>query len=271
MYNNQKSWAIQGLTHMFYCSNRYIISAAKVFHVGASENVVIQAYGYTDAFAATVSMKSFPDKRFTYSSANVNLSPENKFQNSASLTIQPRDLSGRGNPVSHVYLEVVSPHFTKEKKIPLNYENGFLFIQTDKPVYTPDQTVKIRVYSLNEELKPARRETTLTFIDPEGEEVEILQENDYFGIVSFPDFKIPSNPNFSTLKFSRFASSFLLGQFPATSFQRFLTVGEGVARLPPQLLQVLLAGDHFGPHNSEEAEPQEHQTALAPQVLEKAQ
>uniref|UniRef100_F6URG6 Complement C5 n=1 Tax=Monodelphis domestica TaxID=13616 RepID=F6URG6_MONDO len=174
----------------------YIISAAKVFHVGASENVVIQAYGYTEAFAATISMKSFPDKRFTYSSATVNLSPENKFQNSASLTIQPRDLSGRGNPVSHVYLEVVSPHFTKEKKIPLNYENGFLFIQTDKPVYTPDQTVKIRVYSLNEELKPALRETTLTFIDPEGEEVEILQENDYFGIVSFPDFKIPPNPKY---------------------------------------------------------------------------
>ncbi|XP_027723946.1 complement C5-like [Vombatus ursinus] len=174
----------------------YIISAAKVFHVGASEDVVIQAYGYTEAFDATISIKSFPDKKFTYSSAKVNVSPENKFQNSASLIIQPRDLSKKGNPVSHVYLEVVSPHFTREKKIPLNYENGFLFIQTDKPVYTPDQSVKIRVYSLNEELKPARRKTTLTFIDPEGVEVEILHENDYVGIVSFPDFKIPSNPKY---------------------------------------------------------------------------
>ncbi|XP_074067794.1 LOW QUALITY PROTEIN: complement C5 [Macrotis lagotis] len=174
----------------------YIISAAKVFHVGATENVVIQAYGYTEAFDATISMKSFPDKRFTYSSAKVNLSPENKFQNSASLIIQPRDLSKSGNPVLYVNLEVVSPHFTREKRIPLNYENGFLFIQTDKPVYTPDQSVKIRVYSLNEELKPARRETILTFIDPEGTEVEILQENDYIGIVSFPDFKIPSNPKY---------------------------------------------------------------------------
>ncbi|XP_068929888.1 complement C5 [Petaurus breviceps papuanus] len=174
----------------------YIISAAKVFHVGASENIVIQAYGYTEAFDATISIKSFPDKRFTYSSAKVNVSPENKFQNSASLIIQPRDLSRRGNPVSYVYLEVVSPHFTREKKMPLNYENGFLFIQTDKPVYTPDQSVKIRVYSLNEELKPARREITLTFIDPEGADVEILHENDYLGIVSFPDFKIPPNPKY---------------------------------------------------------------------------
>ncbi|XP_072487882.1 complement C5 [Notamacropus eugenii] len=174
----------------------YIISAAKVLHVGASENIVIQAYGYTEAFDATISIKSFPDKRFTYSSAKVNVSPENKFQNSASLIIQPRDLSERGNSVSHVYLEVVSPHFTREKKMPLNYENGFLFIQTDKPIYTPDQSVKIRVYSFNEELKPARRETTLTFIDPEGAEVEVLHENDYVGIVSFPDFKIPPNPKY---------------------------------------------------------------------------
>ncbi|KAI4589347.1 hypothetical protein MJG53_003755, partial [Ovis ammon polii x Ovis aries] len=45
----------------------YVISAPKVFHVGASENVVIQVYGYTEDFDATVSIRSFPDKKVTYS------------------------------------------------------------------------------------------------------------------------------------------------------------------------------------------------------------
>lgn len=67
--------------------NRYVISAPKVFHVGASENVVIQVYGYTEDFDATVSIKSFPDKKVTYSSGHVTLSAENKFQNSATLTV----------------------------------------------------------------------------------------------------------------------------------------------------------------------------------------
>lgn len=49
--------------------------------------------------------------------------------------IQPKDLSGGPNAVSHVYLEVVSVHFSKATKIPLHYDSGFLFIQTDKSIY----------------------------------------------------------------------------------------------------------------------------------------
>ncbi|XP_067599577.1 complement C5 [Pseudorca crassidens] len=174
----------------------YVISAPKVFCVGASENIVIQVYGYTEEFDATISIKSYPDKKFTYSSGHVILSTVNKFQNSALLTIQPKQLSGGQDPVSHVYLDVVSKHFSKSKKMPITYDNGFLFIHTDKPVYTPHQSVKVRVYSLNDDLKPAKRETVLTFIDPEGSEVDMVEENDYTGIVSFPDFKIPSNPKY---------------------------------------------------------------------------
>ncbi|KAI4573903.1 hypothetical protein MJT46_005143 [Ovis ammon polii x Ovis aries] len=32
--------------------------------------------------------------------------------------------------------------------------------------------------------------------DPEGSEVDMIEENDYTGIISFPDFKIPSNPKY---------------------------------------------------------------------------
>nr|XP_008271599.1 complement C5 isoform X1 [Oryctolagus cuniculus] len=174
----------------------YVISAPKVLRVGASENIVIQVYGYTEAFDSTISIKSYPDKKFSYSSGYVSLSSENKFQNSATLTIQPKQLSTGQNAPSHVYLEVVSKHFSRSKKMPITYDNGFLFIHTDKPVYTPHQSVKVRVYSLNDDLKPAKRETVLVFIDPEGSEVDMVEENDYTGIISFPDFKIPSNPKY---------------------------------------------------------------------------
>lgn len=69
------------------CFNRYVISAPKVFCVGASETVVIQVYGYMEAFDATISIKSYPDKKISYSSEYVSLTPENKFQNSATLTV----------------------------------------------------------------------------------------------------------------------------------------------------------------------------------------
>ncbi|XP_062063635.1 complement C5-like isoform X2 [Lepus europaeus] len=172
----------------------YVVTAPKVFYVGASENVVIQVYGYTEPFAVTAAIKSYPDKSFVYSSGQVILSPENKFQNSANLTIQPKDLSEAA--ISHVYLEVVSVHFSKATKIPLRYDNGYLFIQTDRSVYNLDHSVKVRVYSLDEDLKPSQREVILTFIDPEGSEVAMVEKNNYTGIITFPDFKIPSNPKY---------------------------------------------------------------------------
>ncbi|KAF5917641.1 hypothetical protein HPG69_013477 [Diceros bicornis minor] len=171
----------------------YVVSAPQVFYVGTSENVVIQVHGYTESFAVTIAIKSYPDRSFTYSFGQVNLSPENKFQSSANLTLQPKDLSRGPNVVSHVYLEVVSAYFSKATKIPLRYDNGFLFIQTDKSIYNSDQSVKVRIYTLDEDLKPSQREVTLTFIDPEGSEVAVVGKKNYTGIISFPDFKIPSD------------------------------------------------------------------------------
>uniref|UniRef100_A0A8C0WRZ5 Complement C5 n=1 Tax=Castor canadensis TaxID=51338 RepID=A0A8C0WRZ5_CASCN len=172
----------------------YVISAPKVFHAGTSENVVIQVYGYSKAFDATISIKSYPDKNFSYDSGSVHLSPENKFQNSAILTVQLVQFCEGQNSVSYVYLEIASSYFSKLQKIPIICDNAFLSIQTDKSVYTPNQSVKVRVYSLNDEMKPSKRDTILTFIDPQGSEVDIIEENDDTEIFSFPDFKIPPNP-----------------------------------------------------------------------------
>uniref|UniRef100_A0A663F1Q6 Complement C5 n=1 Tax=Aquila chrysaetos chrysaetos TaxID=223781 RepID=A0A663F1Q6_AQUCH len=178
----------------------YVLTAPKIFRVGASEKVVVQAFDYEKEFAVNIAIRSFPDKLAVYSSGHISLTPANKFQDAVTLTLQPTDLPRTDNSVKYVYLEAVSPHFTRLKKIPVSYENGFLFIHTDKPVYTPDQSVKVRVYSLNEELQPARRETVLTFVDPEGVKVDIIEEEDFTGIVSFPDFKIPPNPKYGIWK-----------------------------------------------------------------------
>nr|XP_048288171.1 complement C5 isoform X4 [Myodes glareolus] len=174
----------------------YVISTPKVFHVGASKHVVIQAHGYTEAFDVIISIRSYPDKNVTYSSGCVNLSPENKFQNSTLLTIQDTQLSEGQSSFSYVYLEVVSKHFSKSEERPILYDNGSLFVHTDKPVYTPQQHVKVGVLSLGDDLEPITRETVLTFIDSEGSEVDQIQGNNLTGAVSFPDFQIPAKPKY---------------------------------------------------------------------------
>lgn len=72
---------------IFYCFNRYVVSAPIVFYVGTSENVVIQVHGYTNSSAVTTAIKSYPDNSFTYFFGQSNLAPENKLQSSANLTV----------------------------------------------------------------------------------------------------------------------------------------------------------------------------------------
>jgi len=50
--------------------------------------------------------------------------------------IMPIDFT---NADRYVYLQAISSAFTAYKKIPVTSVNGFLFIQTDKPLYTPEQ------------------------------------------------------------------------------------------------------------------------------------
>ncbi|XP_054988078.1 complement C5-like [Sorex araneus] len=170
----------------------YVVFAPKAFCVGASEKVVIQAHGYTEPFSVSVAIKSYPDKNSIYSRGQVNLSPENKFQGSASLIIKRKDLPGEPNAISYVFLEVMCAHFSKTKKIPLRYDNGFIFIETDKSIYSSDETsVKVRAYTFDEDLKPAQREVILTFIDPKGKETDMVGNTTNPGIVTFPDFDIP--------------------------------------------------------------------------------
>ena len=80
-----KSCFISRLTIFYF--NRYVVSALTVFYVRTSENVVIQVQGYTDSFAMTMAIKSYPDHSFTYSFGQGNLSPEKNLQSSANLTV----------------------------------------------------------------------------------------------------------------------------------------------------------------------------------------
>uniref|UniRef100_A0A8B9EWU7 Complement C5 n=1 Tax=Anser cygnoides TaxID=8845 RepID=A0A8B9EWU7_ANSCY len=194
--------------------------------------VVVQAFGYEKEFAVNVALRSFPDKLVSYSSGRISLTPANKFQDSVTLTLQPTDLARTADSVKYVYLEAVSPHFTRLKKIPVSYENGFLFIHTDKPVYTPDQSVKVRVYSLNEDLQPARRETVLTFVDPDGVKVDIIEEKDFTGIVSFPDFKIPPNPKYGIWKIeAKYKKNFITSAVAKFEVKEYGKLENGVAEI----------------------------------------
>ncbi|XP_056408716.1 LOW QUALITY PROTEIN: complement C5-like, partial [Hyla sarda] len=178
----------------------YLVMGPRVWRVGAQETVVVQGFGHEENLPIRISLLSYPDKKTKFSFQHLELSKANNFQGLVTLQLQPKDILWKEGVAQFVYLEAQSKSFTKEERIPVTHRNGFLFIQSDKPVYTPDQSVKVRVYSMDEELRPARRAVTLTFKDPDEVKMDAITQQDATGIISFPDFKIPANPKFGTWK-----------------------------------------------------------------------
>uniref|UniRef100_A0A665VU64 Anaphylatoxin-like domain-containing protein n=1 Tax=Echeneis naucrates TaxID=173247 RepID=A0A665VU64_ECHNA len=141
--------------HLRHVSSRlrYLITAPSSWCLDASETVLIQMFEFTQPVTVEVSLKTTAQVLLTREV--VNLNARNNFQAIARVRVD--------KSVTHVLLHVQSSVMTHELRIPLTRSNGFLFIQTDKPLYTPHQSVKVRAFSMNQELRPANRTVFLTF------------------------------------------------------------------------------------------------------------
>nr|XP_046242467.1 complement C5 isoform X2 [Scatophagus argus] len=175
-------------------SRSYLITAPLSLRLDAVETVLLQLFGFTDEVTAYVYLKtSMAPDHVVLAQEVVTLNNRNHHQAAAKVRLFPGQLD---KSVNHVILHVQSTEFNQHLSVPVIRSNGFLFIQTDKPLYTPHQSVKVRAFSLNQELRPANRSVFLTFKDPDHTTVDIVEMIDVNnGIPSMQNpFKIPIKP-----------------------------------------------------------------------------
>ncbi|CAJ1069578.1 complement C5 isoform X1 [Xyrichtys novacula] len=175
-------------------SRSYLITAPLSLRLGAVETVLLQLFDFTQEVRVYVFLKtSMGRDQVVLAREVVTLNAQNNYQAVARVRLLPDQLD---KSVSHVILHIQSAEISQHLSIPVSRSNGFLFIQTDKPLYTPNQSVKVRAFSLNQELRPANRSVFLTFKDPDQTKVDIVEILDINnGIPSMQNpFKIPINP-----------------------------------------------------------------------------
>ncbi len=83
-----------------------------------------------------------------------------------------------------------------EDKATVKVEKGFLtFLETDKPIYKPGQTIYIRLFTLNDELKPIKELVTIEVLDAKGIKIFRSQVNtDDYGMASL-ELPLSDEPN----------------------------------------------------------------------------
>ncbi|XP_056136550.1 complement C3-like isoform X2 [Lampris incognitus] len=99
-----------------------------------------------------------PTKTKELATAQVPLNAANKFQGLGTLVIPTGDFKKDPTLKQYVYLLAHFPDRVLEKVVMVTFQSGYIFIQTDKTIYTPNTVVNYRMFAVTPGMKPVERD-----------------------------------------------------------------------------------------------------------------
>ncbi|XP_041032858.1 complement C3-like [Carcharodon carcharias] len=182
------------------CVPLYMLTAPNVLRFENDENVVLEAHELNADLEVDITLQFFPKNDDIICRKHETLL-SNKGYLSLPVKI-PRDRIPKETVLpKYVVLEAKSALFNLERIILISYQIGHIFIQTDKPIYTPTQTVFYRLLTVNTELKPTKRTVLVDFVNPHD---VIMKRDEVFAKddtgMTGSTFKIPEIVNIGVWK-----------------------------------------------------------------------
>ncbi|XP_073327868.1 complement C3-like isoform X2 [Pagrus major] len=152
-----------------------VMSAPNLLRVGTAENIFVECQDCTGAdIRVEIIVMNHPTKTKRLASTIVTLTSGNSFQELAQIMIPVGDFSKDPNIKQYVYLQAQFPDRLLEKVVLASFQSGYIFIQTDKTLYTPESTVLYRMFAVTPLMKPVEEETNtdasiaIEIVTPEG-------------------------------------------------------------------------------------------------------
>uniref|UniRef100_A0A8C7QT32 Anaphylatoxin-like domain-containing protein n=1 Tax=Oncorhynchus mykiss TaxID=8022 RepID=A0A8C7QT32_ONCMY len=199
--------------------------------------VFVEAQDYSgDDFNVKITVKNFPAKDQELPSTSVSLNLVNKYQALIDVTIleRPGFFDEDYTVNQYVYLQAEFPGHLLEKVVLVSFQTGYIFVQTDKTIYTPESQVHYRVFAVNSGLEPVSDIINVEIMNPDG---ITLKQNNYKphnGIISghFPIPEITRNgnwkvvSNFKNNPHKNFTADFEVKEYVLPSFEVILKVSK---------------------------------------------
>ncbi|XP_053075973.1 complement C3-like isoform X3 [Acinonyx jubatus] len=160
------------------------------------EKVLLEAHDYGGNIAVTVSVNDFPDRKLSLSRGNTYLTKDNDHMSTVNIKIPASKELTSGKGKKFVTVQADFGGTVVEKVVLVSFQSGYLFIQTDKSIYTPGSTVLYRIFTMDNDLLPVGRIVIVSIQTPDGVPIkrDFLSSGRLFGISSL-SWNIPEQVN----------------------------------------------------------------------------
>ncbi|MEQ2293702.1 hypothetical protein AMECASPLE_036222, partial [Ameca splendens] len=152
------SLAFASLAPLADGANLKVMSAPNLMRVGTTENIFVEcqdcAGGNIDV---NINVMNHPTKNKKLAGTAVTLNSGNSFQGLGKVTIPTGDFSKDPSIKQYVYVQAQFPDRLLEKVVLVTFQSGYIFIQTDKTLYTPNSKVYYRMFALTPQMEPVER------------------------------------------------------------------------------------------------------------------
>uniref|UniRef100_G3T2J6 Complement C3 n=1 Tax=Loxodonta africana TaxID=9785 RepID=G3T2J6_LOXAF len=164
-------------TPLTHAEPLYILVTPRVLRVGSPENIHVQAHSdskqpLTGPLKVNITIWDFPRRSTIVAHHQLTLSTGNHFMDQAPISI-PESLVyppklGQQYVIIRANWVPTSVSSFMEKIVLVVPQAGYIFIQTDKTIYTPEHLVQYRVFTVDHKMDPVSRTFTLDIKNPEG-------------------------------------------------------------------------------------------------------
>uniref|UniRef100_A0A3B4DIT8 Anaphylatoxin-like domain-containing protein n=1 Tax=Pygocentrus nattereri TaxID=42514 RepID=A0A3B4DIT8_PYGNA len=155
-----------------FMSASNILSSPNLLRVGSSEHVFVEAQDYAGGdLPVRIVVRNHPQKSRELVSESVVLTAAKNYQALVAIKIVKNDEVFSDDPLEkqYVYLQAHFPSAVLEKVVMVSFQSGYIFIQTDKSIYTPSSTVQYRIFSMSPDLQPFDQSgISAEIINPQG-------------------------------------------------------------------------------------------------------
>ncbi|KAF1375364.1 hypothetical protein PFLUV_G00219060 [Perca fluviatilis] len=153
------SLAFVSLTSLADGAPLKVMSAPNLLRVGTAENIFVECQDCTGGnIPVKINVMNHPTKTTQLTSTSVTLTSARNFQELGQITIPAGSFSKNPTMKQYVYLQAQFPDRLLEKVVLVSFQSGYIFIQTDKTLYTPNSKVHYRMFAVTPRMEPVERD-----------------------------------------------------------------------------------------------------------------